>query len=118
MHGQSGVRVCKTRRPQASHFVRRVHWVLLVALIATGCSKSPPVWPKAGKTRVLVTFPALYCFVKNVAGDDADVRCLLTSQGPHDYSETPRDMEITRSADVIFLIGLELDEFVYKMLKR
>src|SRR5947209_3361556 len=76
-------------------------WSALCALVALsfwGCRRAEDVWPGTGKKRVLASFPPLYCFAKNVAGDDADVRCLLKAQGPHDFTPHANDVLLARNA--------------------
>jgi zinc transport system substrate-binding protein len=101
---------------------QRLGWCVSLSLMITssfsGCRKAEDVWPTHGKKRVLASFPPLYCFAKNVAGNDADVRCLLTTQGPHDFSPTSNDVLVARKADLILINGLGLDEWVTKMLKN
>ncbi|MCI0641541.1 MAG: metal ABC transporter substrate-binding protein [Gemmataceae bacterium] len=87
----------------------------VLLLVVYGCSKADDAWPETGKKRVLASFPPLYCFAKQVAGDDADVRCLLTSTGPHDYQPTMRDVFVVRKAHLFLTNGLELDDFVTKL---
>jgi zinc transport system substrate-binding protein len=45
-----------------------------------------------------------------VAGDDAVVRNVMTSKGPHDFDPTEQDARIVTRADLFFTIGLGLDE--------
>src|SRR5436189_2795534 len=91
-------------------------WLLILSLITlSGCRRVGDVWPSNGKKRVLVSFPPLYCFTKNVAGDNADVRCLLTTQGPHDFHPTDHEVMVAGKADLILINGLGLDEWVLKL---
>jgi zinc transport system substrate-binding protein len=87
-------------------------------LAFSGCRKGEDVWPSAGKKRVLVSFPPLYSFTKNVAGDHADVRCLLTTQGPHDFEPTSNDVLLARKADLVLINGLGLDEWLTKLVGK
>jgi zinc transport system substrate-binding protein len=83
-----------------------------------GCTKVPDPWEKLGPgKRVVVSFPPLYSFTKNVAGDDAPVLCLLTTHGPHDYPYDPKDLLPLRSADLFLVNGLGLDEDFSEKLK-
>jgi len=88
----------------------------LLAVLVPGCSK-PDRWKDVagGPTKVLVSFPPLYCFAKNVAGDQAKVLSLLTTQGPHDFQPTAADAVLARDANVLLYNGLELDDFVLKI---
>lgn len=85
-----------------------------------GCSKADDPWKDVpgGPTKVLVTIPPLYCFAKNVGGDDAAVLCLLGSHGPHDYEPKAGDALKAKKADVFFAIGLGLDEFTGKIVNN
>src|SRR5262249_33906331 len=65
-----------------------------------------------------VSFPPLYSFTKNVAGDDAQVLCLLTTHGPHDYPYDPKDLLPLRTADLFLVNGLGLDEEFSEKLKN
>jgi len=94
-------------------------WSLLFSLLTfSGCRKAADVWPDTGKKRVLVSFPPLYCFTKNVAGEDLEVRCLLTAQGPHDFTPRPNDVLMVQKADLILINGLGLDEWITKMMGK
>jgi ABC-type Zn uptake system ZnuABC Zn-binding protein ZnuA len=45
----------------------------------------------------------------NVAGDDAVVRTMMGSTGPHDFQPTDTDARLVREAGLFFINGLELD---------
>ena len=86
-----------------------------VAFIAfAGCesatSKDP--WASAGaKPKILVSFPPLYSFAKSVAGDDAEVKCLMTSEGAHFHGDaTPAKIKLAARCDVFIVNGLLLDD--------
>src|SRR5262245_8340162 len=82
---------------------------LLVAL--AGCGKMPPPWEGLpGPPRVMVTFPPLDCFVRNVAGDRAGLICLCTTKGPHDYVFSIDECMKLKRADLFFSNGLGLDD--------
>jgi ABC-type Zn uptake system ZnuABC Zn-binding protein ZnuA len=83
----------------------------------SGCS-SDNEWPDRGGPKVVVTFAPLYCFATNVAGDDAVIKNLMTSAGPHDFQPHDSDARILRKADVLFINGLELDNSNAITLKR
>src|SRR5262249_20993405 len=93
--------------------------VVLVLLGAwAGCTPVRPVWPEGPERRVVLSFPPLYSFAKNVAGDDAHVLCLLTTHGPHDYPYDPKDLIPLRTADLFLVNGLGLDEDFSEKLKN
>ncbi len=67
-------------------------------------------WPDKPGPKVVVSFAPLYCFVANVAGEDAVVKNVMTSRGPHDFDPTEADMKLVTKADLFFIIGLGLDD--------
>src|SRR5262245_57931968 len=90
-------------RGSAAMKVRRLG-LLAVASIAFmgGCTTAPDPFAgaKPGQLKVLTSFPPLYCFAANVAGDDAKTLCLLTSVGPHGYQATTLDSVKVAKADL------------------
>jgi ABC-type Zn uptake system ZnuABC Zn-binding protein ZnuA len=92
---------------------------LLGVLFVVGCPSAEDGWPTgSGKKRIMVSFAPLYCFATNVAGDDADVQCLLTDQGPHEYEVQSRDGLRLHRADLFLINGFELDNRFAKSLKN
>ena len=57
------------RRPRTAGFLLGV--LAMSAVVTwTGCGSIPDGWEgKPGPPRVLTTFPPIYCFTQNVAGD-------------------------------------------------
>ncbi len=95
--------------------------VALYLLLSQGCNSQPggDPWGSNGpdaKPRVLASFAPLYCFAAHVAGERAEVRCLLTGSGPHEYEPTPGDIRLLSGADVLFTNGLGLEEFIEDMI--
>lgn len=85
--------------------------LLMSTTLFSSCSRAPSVWPNMpGKKKVLASFAPIYCFAKAVAGDDANVLCLLTIHGPHASEESLDDVKKVREADLILCNGLGLDE--------
>src|SRR5262245_52368479 len=99
---------------------RRLFLLLAIVIVSglglscTGCLKGPATDPWAGaenKPKVLVSFAPVYCFAANVAGEDADVKCLLTATGPHNEGDaTPKQIELARGCDVFVINGLGLED--------
>jgi ABC-type Zn uptake system ZnuABC Zn-binding protein ZnuA len=83
-----------------------------------GAPRSPWNDVQGGSKHVLVSFTPLYCFTKSVAGPDAKVLSLLTTVGPHDYQPSAADALTVRRADLFFINGLGLDEFVKKLVNN
>ncbi len=89
--------------------VAAVPAAVVLGLAMSGCNKAPEVWPDRPGKKIMVSFAPLYCFVASVAGDDANVQCLLTATGPHDYQPTMKDALKLHEADLFFVNGLDLD---------
>jgi ABC-type Zn uptake system ZnuABC Zn-binding protein ZnuA len=79
-------------------------------LSVPGCSPRDDVWPKDHSgPKVVVTFAPLYCFAINVAGEDAVVRNMMTTSGPHHFHPTDKDARLLQRADFFFINGLGLE---------
>jgi ABC-type Zn uptake system ZnuABC Zn-binding protein ZnuA len=88
-----------------------------ILLAQVGCSHAEDPWAKVegGNLKVLVSFPPLYCFTKGVADKDAKVLSLLVGVGPHEHQATADDAMLASGADLFFVNGLGLDDFVTKV---
>jgi len=89
-------------------------------MLLLGCqSKTDDNWPKDHPgPKIVVSFAPYYCFAANVAGDDAVVRTVMTTAGPHHFNPTDRDAKLLRGADILFINGLGLDEAQAEIMKR
>src|SRR6478672_2925391 len=86
---------------------------LTVALVGcpAGNSSNDPWGDTGGRPKVLVSFAPLYSFAANVAGNDAEVKCLLTTSGPHTHGDaTPRQIDLARTCDVFIINGIGLED--------
>lgn len=87
-----------------------------LAVVLVGCSGPVNPWEGLpGNKHVAVSFAPLWCFTKEVAGDDCAVLSILTTDGPHDYDYGPKDVVPLRKADLFLINGLNLDEFAVKL---
>ena len=84
----------------------------LLCLSPIACTPAPNYWKEAkpGQKKILVSFPPLYSITQAIAGEDAYVLCMLTSQGPHDYDGSPTDAYKVSKADLFIYNGLTLDD--------
>ncbi|MCI0699949.1 MAG: zinc ABC transporter substrate-binding protein [Planctomycetia bacterium] len=93
----------------------------ILPLFILGCKKDNAAtqWP-ADKTgpKVVVSFAPLYCFAVNVAGDDATVKNVMTTTGPHHFQPTDAEIKLLTQADIFFILGLELDEASATKMKK
>lgn len=84
----------------------------LAMFAGCGSTTHKDPWGGTPKKRVLTSIIPMYCFAANVAGDDAEVRCLMTTTGPHDYQPSIYDAKLLSSADLFIVNGLGLEEFL------
>ena len=81
-----------------------------------GCNRDSG-WPDRPGPKVVTSFAPVYCFAANVAGDDAVVKNLMTTTGPHEFNPTDVEARLIREADLFFVSGLGLDNGVGEALK-
>lgn len=103
---------------------------LLVAVSALGlllASCAPATGPGAdggqngeasGDLKVVTTFLPITLFTRAVAGDCAEVSALIPpSTGPHDFQSRPGDLVALRQAQVLVKNGLEMEDFLDKLVE-
>lgn len=108
------------------HLLSRALALAGLSLLLTGCprGKSEDPWAAAGnRPKVLVSFAPLYSFAAAVAGPDAQVKCLLTTTGPHTEGDiSTHQIELARGCTVFVINGLglenEADGIATKLEKR
>jgi zinc transport system substrate-binding protein len=86
--------------------------ILAFAFSTNGCGSQPDPWQGTKKMKVLTTVAPIYCFTALIAEPDAEVLCLLGSQGPHDYQVSPHEVQLLRTADLFIAVGHGLEEFL------
>lgn len=95
--------------------------ILPISVLLSSCSTPPNFWEEAkpAQKRVLVSFPPLYSITHAVAGEDAYVLCMLTTQGPHGYDYGANDLFKVNKADLLIYNGLTLDDtFVDRLMDK
>ncbi len=89
---------------------------LLVAM-AAGCGGPAP--RPGGRPQVLATTTIVADLVRAVAGDAADVACLMgPGIDPHSYKPTPADADRLARADLVVASGLHLEGRLAALLER
>ena len=88
-----------------------------VALLVVGC-QGDIIWPARPGPKVVVSFAPIACFAMNVAGDDAIIKSMMTTTGPHDFNPTNNDARMIHRADLFLINGLALDNSLAESLKR
>ena len=91
----------------------------LAVLVAAGCGSPSPPRSAVGRVQVLATTTIVADLVRQVAGTDADVACLMAPGiDPHSYKPTPADADRLQRADLVVASGLHLEGRLAALLER
>lgn len=92
--------------------------MLVIAVCAfAGCGDISQTKAKDGKISVVATIFAPYDFVRQVAGDNAELTMLLKPGAEsHSYEPTAQDIKRIQESDVFIYVGGESDEWVTDIL--
>jgi ABC-type Zn uptake system ZnuABC Zn-binding protein ZnuA/ABC-type Mn2+/Zn2+ transport system permease subunit len=81
-------------------------------LLVAGCGGSDS-GSDSGKVSVVATTPVIGDWVREVAGENADVTQILApNTDPHDYEPRPDDVTKVADAEVVFANGDDLDHWI------
>ncbi len=97
----------------------RLGILLTVLFLFSACGNLPDTNPPVEneQIRIVVTTTFIGDVISTITEDTASVTILLSSgQNPHSYQPTPRDMVQVSEADLIFVNGLDLEEFLDDLL--
>jgi zinc transport system substrate-binding protein len=97
--------------------VRRLLFlVVLLAIVAPGCSKCGGGGSGGDRTRVAVSIFPIYDLTRRVAGPDADVSLLLQpGHNEHSFDPTPNDVATVAKSKLTVMVGLGLDTWMEKL---
>ncbi len=88
------------------------------ALTYMGCkSGGGDPWNGTTKKRILTSIVPIHCFAAHIAEPDAEVRCLLTTTGPHHFIHGPQDAKLVSSADAFIVNGIQLESFLDPLIR-
>src|SRR5512139_1891505 len=80
-------------------------------LLIAGCATEPP--KSTGRLMVVTTIGVLADWARQVGGDRVEVTALLTgNESPHTYEAKPQDAARIARADVLFRVGLGLEDWL------
>jgi len=88
-------------------------------LAVTSCSNPPEeIWPVNKAPRILTSFAPIQCFALNVAGDDAAVKVILSTEGAHHGGDpSAHQLRLAAKADVLYFVGIGLDDNIASKVK-
>lgn len=89
------------------------------SLFITGCDSTDSDYDlENGKIKIVSTIFPYYDFARNIAGDKADVKMLLSpGNEPHSYDPSPSDIVSIENCDIFIYNGGESDEWVEGVLE-
>ena len=94
--------------------------VLSLSIILAACQAAPVDISLAGEEqlKVVVTTTFLGDIVGRIAGNKVDLKVLLApGQNPHSFQISPRDLVNLTEADLLFVNGFGLEEFLDELLE-
>lgn len=93
--------------------------IILSSFVIAGCNKvSTEDDVDNGKIKIVSTIFPYYDFARNIAGDKADVKMLLSpGNEPHSYDPSPSDIVSIENCDIFIYNGGESDEWVEGVLE-
>jgi len=92
--------------------------LLTIVFLLAACSASP-AQTTSGKLNVVATTTIIGDIVQNVGGDAINLTVLLpVGADPHSFSPTPQDITKVAKADIIFVNGFGLEQFLGDMVEN
>lgn len=93
--------------------------IILSSFVIASCNKvSTEDDVDNGKIKIVATIFPYYDFARNIAGDKADVKMLLSpGNEPHSYDPSPSDIVSIENCDIFIYNGGESDEWVEGVLE-
>ena len=94
--------------------------LLIASLLLAACQARPENISPAGEERLKVVATTTFVgdIVGSIAGDKIDLKILLVpGQNPHSFLISPRDMVSLTEADLLFVNGFGLEEFLDELLE-
>ncbi|MDA0718378.1 MAG: zinc ABC transporter substrate-binding protein [Cyanobacteria bacterium] len=92
-----------------------------LAIVLTACGSLTQKTPESNGAKafkVVTTFLPITLFTRAVAGDCATVTSLIPpNMGPHDFQAKPGDLMVLRQAQVLVKNGLEMENFLDKLVE-
>src|SRR5262245_53715009 len=95
--------------------VKEPYWILIILVIAVGCTSASPVG--RADSSVLTSTSFLADITQNIAGDRIEIVSLLPfGADPHSYQLTPQDVAKIDGSGLIILNGAGYEHFLEPVL--
>jgi len=112
------LRSCRNHKRRLGYFTL---FLILASSMLTACAPAgqPSSEPATSKLKAMATTTIVGDVVKAIGGDTIDLTVLLpVGADPHDFEPTPQDVVKIAAAQVIFMNGAGLEEFIEPLLKN
>lgn len=91
--------------------------ILCGVFVLSACNKTAKPEKTSGKLSIVTTIFPYYDFARQLAGNKADIRLLLSpGSDPHSYEPSPSDIVAIENCDIFIYNGGESDEWVDSVL--
>ena len=99
---------------------RLITAIIIFGIILTGCSAAPGAQTNAnGKLNVVATTTLVGDVVANIGGDHINLSVLIPANvDEHGYEPTPQDAAKVARADLVFMNGVGLEQFIEKLMNN
>ncbi len=92
-------------------------FVITFSVSLCGCSNNSQDGNQSDKISIVTSIFPYYDFVRNIAGDNAEIKLLLSpGSEPHHYEPSPSDIVAIEECDIFIYNGGESDEWVENVL--
>lgn len=99
--------------------LKGIFFLLWLIAMLTACSATGEGNKDSTKVQVVATTTLVGDVVRVVGGDLLDLTVMLPAgSDPHGFNPTPQDVTKAAQADVVFINGLDLEEFMTEMLEN
>ncbi len=89
---------------------KNIIWILLLIIVLAACTTPAE---DSGRVKVVASTTIIADIVSKVGGDKIDLSILLPAgSDPHSFQATPQSLAAIADADIVFLNGLGLEEFL------
>ncbi|MED4161602.1 metal ABC transporter substrate-binding protein [Halalkalibacterium halodurans] len=94
--------------------------IMVIALIAAGCGAEDTGTSEDGEgLKIVTSFSILGDVLENIAGERSSVTYIVPiGEEPHEYEPVPSDFQAVSDADVFYVNGLGLEEWLQRLVEN
>lgn len=106
---------------KAKTFFIALSFLVIASMTLIGCSSQDTASPKEDKEglKIVTSFSVLADIISNVTGDRGEIEYIVPiGDEPHEYEPVPSDFRKVSEADVFYVNGLDLEEWLEKVVSN